>query len=110
MTVRSAAGGTSSNILLDAEASLDPTPMKCVSPNSSFFSTFHVACYRPGLCRATTPAWGGSEVDKNKTNIFQETKKGSEVDKKNKTIFKKEKKAARLIRIYIAILEKKDIF
>ena len=80
MTVRSVAGGTSSNILLDAEASLDPTPMKCVfpmcvSPNSSFFSTFHVACYRPGLCRATTPAWGGSEVDKNKTNIFQEIKK-----------------------------------
>ena len=97
MTVRSAAGATNSNILLDAEASLDPTPMKCVSPNSSFFSTFHVACYRPGLCRATTPAWGGSEVDKNKTNIFQEIKKGSEVNKKNKTIFKKEKKAARLI-------------
>ena len=97
MTVRSAAGATSSNILLDAEASLDPTPMKCVSTNSSFFSTFHGACYRPGLCRATTPAWGGSEVDKNKTNIFQEIKKGSEVNKKNKTIFKKEKEAARLI-------------
>ena len=94
MTVRSVAGATSSNILLEAEASLDPTPMKCVSPNSSFFSTFHVACYRPGLCRATTPAWGGSEVDKNKTNIFQEIKKGSEVDKKNKNYILKKKKGS----------------
>ena len=27
----------------------------------------HPPIYRPGLCRATTPAWGGSEVDFKKT-------------------------------------------
>ena len=84
MTVRSAAGATSSNILLDAEASLDPTPMKCVSPNSSLFSTFHGACYRPGLCRATTPAWGGSEVVK--IQIFDKKKEKSRKAEKNVVI------------------------
>ena len=37
-------------------------------------SISQVACYRPGLCRATTPAWGGSEVDKKLTNIVEKEK------------------------------------